>query len=338
MLNKTQNKLQDKDENHKEIIIHKNFEAANSLSYYYQSIICNETLATLQKMPSNSIDLVLTSPPYFLDKEYEDDKTFQGYLAKQTEIIKECNRVLKPTGSIYWNVAQTVNDNEILPLGAMFYTIFKNVAKVGNFYMKNWIIWHFEGGINCKNRLSGRYENLLWFVKNKENYTFNLDEIRIPSKWQLLGDKRCNPLGKNPTDFWVFENETEKELAFLDSENSIYEIHRISNNNKKEKTNHPCQFPEKLVERVIKSATNKGDVVLDIFNGSGTTCKVANDLERNWIGIDKEEKYCKVAKLRIENNLQKVVKNNKIYFLNLEEQIQTLTLFEGDETAQSYNS
>ncbi len=320
------------------IPIYPAFDKLLPIENFYQSIISNETLATLQQMPANSIDLILTSPPYFLDKEYEDDKTFMGYLSKQTQIIKECNRVLKPTGSIYWNVAQTVQENEILPLGAMFYSIFKNVGAVGNFYMKNWIIWHFEGGINCKNRLSGRYENLLWFVKNKENYTFNLDEIRIPSKWQQLGDKRCNPLGKNPTDFWVFEDETEKELAFLDTENSIYEIHRIANNNKKEKTNHPCQFPEKLVERVIKSATNQGDVVLDIFNGSGTTCKVANDLQRNWIGIDKEEKYCKVAKLKIENNLQKVVKNNKIYFTNLEETTEHLTLFERDEPLQSHHS
>ena len=294
-----------------EVKIIREIDNKEDISKYHSSIVCNDTLKTLIAMPDACVDLVVTSPPYFLDKEYENDKTFEGYLENQTKIIKECNRVLKPNGAIYWNVAQTVLEDEIMPLGAFFYSIFKTPSKVGEFFMKNWIIWHFEGGINCKKRLSGRYENLLWFVKNKEKYTFNLDDIRIPSKWQLLGDKRCNPNGKNPTDYWYLEmSEEEKEYFMLDIENSIYEIHRISNNNKKEKTTHPCQFPEELVRRVIKASTNEGDLVLDIFNGSGTTGKIATELNRNWIGIDKEEKYCKIAKMRIENTLQKEVRNN----------------------------
>lgn len=301
------------------IEIKNTFDPTLSINHYHNSIICADTFTTLSAMPAECVDLIITSPPYFLDKEYEDDKTFNDYLKKQTAIIKECYRVLKKNGSIYWNVAQTVHEDEILPLGAIFYNIFK--SKEVRFYMKNWIIWHFEGGINCKNRLSGRYENLLWFVKDKYNYKFNLDEIRIPSKWQLLGDKRCNPMGKNPTDFWTFDlTEEEKEYFFLDTENAVYEINRISNNNKKEKTHHPCQFPEKLVERVIKAATNQGDVVLDIFNGSGTTSKIANDLGRLWIGIDRDKNYCKIAKMRVENNLTRVVRNNKVYISNIEEE------------------
>ena len=305
---------------------------------YLKKIICADTLKTLKTFPDNSVDLILTSPPYYLDKEYETDKSFQQYLETHTQIIKECYRVLKPTGSIYWNVAQTIYEDEILPLGTLFYNIFK-LKEVGNFYMKNWIIWHFEGGVNCKNRLTGRYENLLWFVKNKNKYTFNLDEIRIPSKWQLLGDKRCNPNGKNPTDFWTFKDEDKKLETYLEAENSVYEINRISNNNKKEKTPHPCQFPEALVERVIKSATNEGDIVLDIFNGSGTTSKVANQLNRSWIGIDRDKNYCKIVKLRVENNLIREVKNNKIYILNhheeeTKENIKQFTLLEDQEKYQ----
>ena len=88
--------------------------------------------------------------------------------------------------------------------------------------MKNWIIWHFEGGINTKNRLSGRYENILWFVKDKDNFKFNLDDIRVPAKWQ--GDKRVNPKGKNPTDVWEFKSKDlkEEELRFF-----IEEIKKI---------------------------------------------------------------------------------------------------------------
>jgi DNA modification methylase len=150
----------------------------------------------------------------------------------------------------------------------------------------------------------------------------------VPSKWQLLGDKRCNPNGKNPTDFWIFDAEEEKMEAYLERENSVLEINRISNNNKREKTPHPCQFPEALVERVIKAATNENDIVLDIFNGSGTTTKVADELKRRWIGIDKEETYCRIAKLRVEGNLQRKVINNKVHILNAE------TANESSETGQ----
>ena len=253
------------------------------ISEVKNTVINDDALETLKKIPSNSINLIITSPSYEVGKEYEKkNNTFENYLAEHKEIIKECKRILKNNGSIYWNIAQTPKNDEIIPLGAIFYNIFKEVG----FYLKNWIIWRFEGGLNCKKRLSGRYENILWFVKDKKDFIFNLDDVRIPSKWHK--DKRNHPAGKNPTDFWEF-----------DYEDNVWEINRVVNVSK-EKTIHPCQFPEKMIERIIKASSNKDDIVLDMFNGSGTTCKVAKDLERNFIGIDKELKYCKTAKKRIE--------------------------------------
>ena len=292
------------------------------------------------KQKEDGIDLIVTSPPYFLNKEYEEEYTYEEYLEEQKHIISKSYDILNEFGSIYWNVAQTPVDKEIIPLGVIFYNIFKSdlnkyssveLENKKEFYLKNWIIWRFNGGLNCKNRLTGRYENVLWFVKDKDNYTFNLDEIRIPSKWQ--SDPRCNPLGKNPTDIWDIEINEEDIKYFLINHFSkyakdklnkllvgdnwkaimdkksiknfipeIWEINRVVNNSK-ERTPHPAQFPEELVKRIIKASTKKGDFVLDIFNGSGTTGKVAEELGRNWIGIEKEEKYCEIAKNRIDDIL-----------------------------------
>lgn len=217
-----------------------------------------------------------------LGKEYDGEGSFEEYKKFHSEVIKECHRVLAENGAIYWNVAQTPMDGEILPLGAIFYNIFKEHG----FYLKNWIIWHFEGGLNTKKRLSGRYENVLWFVKNPHNFIFNLDDIRIRPKWYK--DKRNNPKGKNPTDFWTFDN--------------VWEINRVVNVSK-EKTAHPTQFPEKMIERIVKASSDKDDLVMDIFSGSGTVMKVANNLGRKWIGIDKERKYCEIALKRIMSSL-----------------------------------
>ena len=326
--------------------------ASGKIDDFKNKLICGETLDTLKKMPDNSVSLIITSPSYFLGKSYEKDHVFNEYLDEHKIILKECKRVLKDNGAIFWNVAQTVMDKEIFPLGAIFYNVFKDF----HFHLKNWIIWKFEGGETPRTRLFGRYENILWFVKNNNDYIFNLDDVRVPSKW--VTDKRCNDNGKNPEDFWVFDDRINKEkilavknkienykkLISTKAENyvnqikmdeiirdvelsldgminskqniinknlsdNIWHINRVVNVSKKEKIKHPstgethpCPFPEELIRRIIKMSSNEGDIVLDIFNGSGTVCKVANDLGRKWIGIDKEMKYCEIAAYRVQNN------------------------------------
>lgn len=324
-------------------------------------IIYGDTLSILKKFPDESIDLIITSPSYYLGKKYEDYDSFDHYLDLHKQIIFQSKRILKSNGAIFWNVAQTLLDKdkkEVTPLGAIFYNIFKEF----DFYLKNWIIWKFNGGETPKSRLFGRYENVLWFTKDKYDYKFNLDDIRIPSKW--VNDKRCNIQGKNPEDFWEFDFRTNREKLidlkkyivklknvfsknlnqsqqiFLDEElrdieiklknilnsendfikknlsNNIWYINRVTNNNKKEKIKHPkngcthpCPFPEEMIKRIIKMASDEKDTILDIFMGSGTACKVAEDLNRNWIGIEKSEDYCEIAKIRVESALKK--KNQK---------------------------
>lgn len=321
-------------------------------------IICGETLDVLKKIPSNSVKSIITSPPYFLKKEYERDQDFSTYLEDFKDIIKESRRILVKNGSIFWNVAQTVIDKEIVPLGPLFYDLFKKEK----FYLKNWIIWKFEGGECPRSRLFGRYENILWLVKDKENFVFNLDDIRSPTKW--LKDKRVRKDGKNPEDFWIFDERKNfekleifktklkkyKELISEDSKDyvnqvlmdevfreleddinniletknniiqknlndNIWHINRVVNISKAQKIKHPktqqthpCPFPEKMIERLIKMSTDKNDLVLDIFSGSGTAMKVANDLERKWCGIDRELKYCEIAEHRIKSFSNKQLK------------------------------
>ena len=269
----------------KKIIESNSTSKLSSIKSITNTIIHGDTLQTLKKFPSNKINLIITSPSYMLGKEYDSEKSLEEYKKYHADVIKECHRVLTENGALYWNVAQTAWNGEILPLGAIFYDILKKE----NFYLKNWIIWHFEGGLNAKKRLSGRYENILWMVKDKENFVFNLDDIRIPAKWHM--DKRCNPKGKNPTDFWT-------EVDY------VWDINRVVNVSK-EKTAHPTQFPEKMIKRIIKSGSNKDDIVMDIFSGSGTVMKVAEEEGRKWIGIDKELKYCKIALKRVMSSTSK---------------------------------
>ena len=266
------------------IVESKKLPKLSSIKPVTNTIIHGDTLQTLKKIPSNKINLIITSPSYMLGKEYDREKSLEEYKEYHSDVIKECHRVLTKDGALYWNVAQKPWDGEILPLGAIFYEILKKKK----FYLKNWIIWHFEGGLNAKKRLTGRYENVLWAVKDKENFVFNLDDIRIASKWDK--DKRNNPKGKNPTDFWPVDY--------------VWEINRVVNVSK-EKTAHPTQFPEKMIKRIIKASSNKDYIVMDIFSGSGTVMKVAQDEGRKWIGIDKELKYCKIARKRVMSSTNK---------------------------------
>ena len=319
---------------------------------FQNKIICGETLSVLKKMPSNSVQTIITSPSYFLQKEYENkSENFQDYLKNHKEIIKESRRVLKNNGAIFWNVAQTVQEGEILPLGAIFYNIFKDLS----FFLKNWIIWKFEGGECPRTRLFGRYENVLWLVKNKNEFIFNIDDIRVPTKW--LKDKRVRNDGKNPEDFWILDDrknidklnliksklskykklisekkkdyvnqilmdeitrdiedqlndmlETKEKILSKNLQDNIWHINRVVNISKKEKIKHPktkkahpCPFPERLIERIIKMSSNKNDLVLDIFSGSGTVMKIANQLNRKWCGIDMDKEYCEIAEIRVKN-------------------------------------
>ncbi len=231
----------------------------------------------VKQIPSKSVKLVVTSPPYNIGKEYEKKIDLDQYYKNQEKIIDECVRTVSIEGSICWQVGNFVNNGEIVPLDVLLFPIFsKHKLK-----LRNRIIWHFGHGLHASKRFSGRYETILWFTKS-DNYTFNLDAVRVPQKYpnkkhfkgQKRGELSCNPLGKNPSDIW--------------------EIPNVKSNHV-EKTNHPCQFPIELIERLVLSMTNKSEYVFDPFLGVGSTTAAAVKNNRKGIGCEIVKEYYSIA-------------------------------------------
>ena len=257
-------------------------------------VYCGDSLTYLNKFPENKFDLIITSPPYNIGKSYEVKETIETYLKTQEDIIKELVKVLSNHGSICWQVGNFVDKGEVFPLDIFYYSIFKKLG----LKLRNRIIWHFGHGLHASNRFSGRYETILWFTKT-DDYIFNLDDVRVPAKYpgklHFKGNKKGkpsgNPLGKNPSDIW--------EIVVKDWENELWDIPNVKSNHP-EKTEHPCQYPVELVERCVLALTNENSWVLDPFSGAGSSLIAAIKNNRNAIGIDKEKKYCQLAKERIQ--------------------------------------
>ena len=257
-------------------------------------VILGDTLEKLKNFQDNKFDLIITSPPYNLDKEYETKQSIEKYLKQQEKVIGEIIRVTSSKGSICWQVGNYVQKGEVFPLDIFYYKIFKDYG----LKLRNRIIWSFGHGLHASNRFSGRYETILWFTKT-DNYIFNLDDVRIPAKYpgkrHFKGPKRGqlsgNPKGKNPSDIWG--------IIIRDWEKEIWNIPNVKSNHP-EKTEHPCQYPIELVERCILALTHEGSWVLDPYAGVGSTIMAAIKNHRNVVGIEKEERYVNITKERIQ--------------------------------------
>jgi adenine-specific DNA-methyltransferase len=238
-----------------------------------------------REMMANCADeiaqLIVTSPPYNIGKDYETRRSLEAYLAEQKAVIGDCVRLLRPGGSICWQVGNHVDGGEIFPLDILLYPIFRDLG----LKLRNRIVWHFGHGLHCTKRLSGRYETILWFTKG-DAYTFNLDPIRVPSKYPSkkhfkgpkAGRLSGNPLGKNPSDVW--------------------EIPNVKSNHV-EKTDPPCQFPVELVERLVLALSNRGDLVFDPYVGVGSSVVAALMHGRRGVGCDVSADYIAVARRRV---------------------------------------
>lgn len=253
-----------------------------------------DVLELLQRLPKKQLfDLVVTSPPYNLGKEYENKLTLETYLGWQEKIINGICQRLKPNGSICWQVGNYVDNGHIIPLDILLHPLF---AK-HNLKLRNRIVWRFGHGLHSKRRFSGRYEVIMWYTKGDE-YTFNLDAVRIPSKYPgkrhykgpKAGEYSSNPLGKNPEDIWEVPDE-------------VWEIPNVKNNHV-EKTSHPCQYPVGLVERLVLALSNSGDLVFDPFMGVGSAGVAAALHKRRFVGAELMSQYANVANRRIKAALK----------------------------------
>ena len=243
---------------------------------------CEDNLSFLRRLPEASVKLVVTSPPYNLGKGYEARTSLEAYIEAQRRVIAQCVRVLHPRGSLCWQVGNYVANGEIAPLDTILYPVFQDQG----LRLRNRIVWHFGHGLHCTKRLSGRYETINWWTRG-DDYTWNLDSIRVPSKYPHkrhfkgpnAGKLSGNPKGKNPSDVWSFPN---------------------VKNNHPEKTNHPCQFPVELAERLVLSMTDPGDAVLDPYMGVGSTVIAALMHGRAAYGCDIVREYVEIARARVE--------------------------------------
>lgn len=258
-------------------------------------IFNGDAIDLLTTIPSQSINLVITSPPYNIGKTYENVVELEDYLDAQLPIIDELVRTLSDDGSICWQVGNFVNKSEIVPLDIPFYNIFKKRG----LKLRNRIIWTFDHGLHATKRFSGRYETILWFTKS-DDYKFNLDSVRIPSKYpgkrayrgDKIGQPSGNPLGKNPSDIW--------KIVAQDWEKEIWSIPNVKANHP-EKTMHPCQYPVELVQRCILALTDENDSVFDPFAGVGTTVLASEVTNRRGIMTELQSEYSDLAIHRIHD-------------------------------------
>ena len=260
-------------------------------------LINDDCFSALKELGRESVDLIVTSPPYCMKKAYEspedDVATFRQC---HEEIFNDIYRVLKVGGSVCWQIGYHVSEACVVPLDFIVYDTFIRKSKKRKIplVLRNRIIWTFGHGLNSTRRFSGRHETILWFTKG-ESETFNLDAIRVPQKYpgkraykgEHKGELTGNPLGKNPSDVWDIPNVKANHV---------------------EKTEHPCQFPVAIPTRLILALTRPEAVVLDHFMGSGSTGVAAVLENRSFVGIEKDPGYFRIAQKRLDDAEKGTVK------------------------------
>lgn len=239
------------------------------------------SLEALTQVPAGSIDLTVTSPPYNIGKEYEVNLALDKYLEWSKSWMHGVHEATSASGAMWLNLGyiEVPGEGRAVPLPYLLWN-------ASPFYLLQEVVWSYGAGVSMRKTFSARNEKFLWYIKNKDSYVFNLDSVRDPDvkypNQKKNGKLRCNPLGKNPGDVW-----------------SIPKVTSGTNRSSKERTPHPAQFPEAVIERVILASSNEGDVVLDPFMGSGTTAVVAQRLGRKCIGFELREDYVELSAKRV---------------------------------------
>ena len=263
---------------------------------FHNKIICGDCIEVLGKITEPFADLIFADPPFNIGYKYDkynDKVKKEKYLSWTMEWMTACKNVLKPNGSFY------------IAIGDDYAANIKVIADELGLVMRNWLIWHYTFGQQMKNKFACSHTHIFYFVKDKNNFTFNAHAVRTPSDRQLLyNDKRANPLGKMPDDVWS-------------------QFSRVCGTFKERTGWHPCQMPENLLKRIVAVSSNEEDCVLDPFSGSGTTAAAAMTLGRNYIGIDISKEYVEKTNQRLAE-LENQIQNNPAR-CNIEELKRLLT-------------
>lgn len=248
---------------------------------------CQEGLKKLMNS-GVELDITITSPPYNIGKEYEKIMPLNEYIAWLVDICDNIYKLTKKDGSFLLNVGylSVEGKGKAVPITYLLWEKIK-------FFLQQEIVWNYGAGVAGKKFLSPRNEKVLWYIKDSENYTFNLDDIRDPDvkypNQKKNGKLRCNTLGKNPSDVW-----------------QIAKVTSGTDRSSDERTNHPAQFPEDLIVRMVKGFSNENDLILDPFIGSGTTARTAMLNNRLFLGFEINKNYIEIIGERLNQTLNEI--------------------------------
>jgi site-specific DNA-methyltransferase (adenine-specific) len=291
-----------------------------------------DCIETMNRWPGDSVDLVFADPPYNIGysyDQYNDNRPGDDYVQWTEDWISACARLLKPTGSLYVLIGDEYAAETRMHL--------KQLERQGKLAFRNWIVWHYTFGQNCKAKFNRSHAHLFYCVgsaalKAKRvradgkrgkapadapvvyeqsikvsdpPFTFNRKAIAIPSARQTTyADARANPTGKLPDDTWYLrpqEVEADGLERYFHAEEDTWYLSRLCGTFTERVGWHPCQLPESLLERIIAVSSNERDIVFDPFVGSGTTLAVAARMKRQWLGCELSADYAQRATQRIRH-------------------------------------
>ena len=256
------------------------------------TLIQGDCIHELAKLDEQSVDLVFADPPFNIGYKYdlyEDRKSADEYLAWTRRWTEAVRCVLKPTGT-FW-----------LAIGDDFAAELKTLVQRDlGFCCRSWVVWYYTFGVNCTKKFSRSHTHLFHFVKDPKRFTFNADEIRVPSARQLVyADDRALPGGRLPDDTWILR--PQDVPAGFSPDQDVWYFPRVCGTFKERAGFHGCQMPEQLLARIIRVSSNPGDLVLDPFAGSGSTLIVGKKLKRDWLGVELSANYAKRIGRRLES-------------------------------------
>jgi DNA modification methylase len=246
-------------------------------------LFCADAVEALNVFPKNYFDLVIADPPYNAGKDFgnQSDKQKQNEYEKWVyEWVTLLPRVMKADGSVYiccdWRKS----------------ALFEDALVNAGFSVLNRITWKRDKGRGAAKNWKQNMEDIWFAVRDKKKYTFNLHDVKIPKK--VIAPYRENG---NPKDWYIKEDGSSERMTHPAN---IWTDMTVPFWSMPENTEHPTQKPEALIERIIKASSNKGDRVLDLFSGSGTTSVVAQRLERKFIGVEMNPDYVRLGLKRLK--------------------------------------
>jgi site-specific DNA-methyltransferase (adenine-specific) len=258
------------------------FDETIDLIETHDKTICGDAFQILKKLPADSFDLLFADPPYNLTKIFGENR-FRRTSLDEYEIwldswLKDCAKLLKKTASVYicgdWRSASAIQR-----VGMRYFTL------------RNRITWEREKGRGARANWKNAAEDI-WFFTVSDEYVFNLENVKIKRKVLAPYVENGTPKDWEKSDNGNFR---------LTHPSNLWTDLTVPFWSMPENTEHPTQKPEKLLAKIILASTNENDFILDPFAGSGTTAVVAKKLNRSFIGIEADEKYCLLTEKRLES-------------------------------------